>query len=502
MVQISLNATIFDLRELVEIEEITDPDLLFSIRKRWSKICWESEIHVPYLTYEWYRCALETIDKGSRPFILFFKLSGHDIGLVPLIETQRTLCGMNYTQISFVQNPYTPFQGFVYQEGFQDILASLMAYLRSRFSSRFYLDLDEIRFTPDQEKAFKQLYEKGLLYVHKEQKQGSRYLLFEHDFGRLISGLKKKTQKEFRRKIKRLSSIGTIHLKRIQGQPEIAHHLNCFFRFYERTWKGKEPNPEFYFCLCKEFEALGQLYFYVLEVDEHPVAYLICLYANGVMYGIKTTYDPSYYAFSPGVVLFYKCIEAMSRIPGIKEFDIGRGNEQFKREWTSLVHPHIRLYVYPGTLLWKITGHTRYKLLPKMKKSRTFDRFYTSIRARFSGKKTGISHQRKKPEYRRIFCKDYTTGPASRSYDIRFAKKEDFYRLIIATSSPNFKELRERMAKQRCLLILHNENIEAYFWLSSPHLLNSINYTQSTEVVIDDWGMPGDFTSNFLKRSP
>jgi CelD/BcsL family acetyltransferase involved in cellulose biosynthesis len=58
----------------------------------------------------------------------------------------------------------------------------------------------------------------------------------------------------------------------------------------------------------------------------------------------------------------------MSTIPEIREFDIGRGDEQFKREWTSLFHEHQRLIIRPKTALWRTAHVVQHYVLPVIKR--------------------------------------------------------------------------------------------------------------------------------------
>jgi CelD/BcsL family acetyltransferase involved in cellulose biosynthesis len=365
----------------ITIEEINSRKQLRRIKRRWNNLLAQCDSYTPYFTFEWYYSALETIDKDKEPLLLFFKSSGTDIGFAPLVYKKQTILGFTYHIISFVQNPYTPYQGFIYLNEYKDILINLIVYLRNRFGSLFSLDLNEIRATHVEEKIMKDLAADGLILFHREEKSGSRYLILKENFEHTLNNLNRKTQKEFQRKLKRISKLGVLDLIRIQGKAQIEQHLDYFFKFYAQIWKEEESQPEFYYQLCNRFEKLGALYFYALNLDGLPIAYLICLLGKDTIYGIKTTYDPSYYDFSPGIVLFYKCIEDMFNIPCIREFDIGRGNEQFKREWTSLSHHHTKLLVYPNTIFWQFANRIRYGLLSYLKRYDKFERVYSKVRS-------------------------------------------------------------------------------------------------------------------------
>lgn len=487
---------------MLSIWEINNRERLYQIKKRWDRVLFHSHCQAPYLSLEWYLSALETIDKDKLPLVLFFKSSGEDIGLIPLVYKKLNCIGFTYHLVGFINNACTPYQGFVYLNSFKDILTNLIRCLSRRFGTLFTLDLNEIRLTDHEYTIVRDLASKGLFLFDEEQKPGSRYLILDRNFDQILNELNPHTQKEFKRKINRLSKLGSIDLIRIQGHAQIEYHLDRFFKFYARTWKGEESYPEFYYNLCKEFESLGKLYFYGLILDKQPIAYLICLLGKDTIYGIKTTYNPSYYAFSPGVILFYKSIENMLSIPGLHEFDIGRGDEQFKREWTSLSHEHTRLCIYPNTFFWKVVNQIRDHVLPFMKQQDKFNEFYSGIRSRLlhAEKFRGTGSENMKTTYRKVTYEDYKGNSVPGKYTARLVQPYDLDKLVVAMSARNFGEVRERIGEQQCIVILENEKILAYFWI--PLKMNKIVDINGDipEIVIGDWGLAEDIVPERLEK--
>ncbi len=479
----------------IEVECVTNLEDLHAKKGRWEDLINKAGVQAPYLTFQWFFSALETIDRDKRPLLIFFKMNGEDVGLIPLVVKEESHLGIKFWIVSFVQNPYTPYQRFIYTIDLNFILVSLLKFLNQKFGSRFILDLDEVRISDAEERAVIELNNRKVFLLRQEPKDGSRYLIIDHSFKKTLSKLKKKTQKEFRRKIKRLSKLGNINLSRIKGEKELDKHLTIFFSFYARTWKGEEPHPEFYHSLCKAFDALDRLYFYCLSIDDEPVAYLICISGNTTMFGIKTTYDPSYYAFSPGVVLFYKAIEDMFNIPGIKEFDIGRGHEQFKKEWTSMVHAHTRLTLYAYVPFWQVMIYIRYIMIPKLREYAIIEQLYGIIKKILNISKvssSSIEPPESKKVMRRLIrrCELLLFQVPSQNI-VRFASVEDLDRLVVAMSARNFMIVQHKLKKQKCLIVLFNNKIIAYFWLSSQTDTDKPKHSKAAQniIVIDDWGI-------------
>jgi CelD/BcsL family acetyltransferase involved in cellulose biosynthesis len=373
---------------MINFEAIEDRRTLAACAGRWADVAARGGACAPYLTFEWYRAALESIDSSAEPLLLFVHENGTDVGLIPLVVSLHSIARLPHRRVGFVQNGYTPHQEFIGCSERTDILSRLVSFLKERYGTAFYLDLDELRIEPGGNAAFSAPRQRERMILQWERKVGSRYLPLEADFEHTLSTVDRRTQKEFRRKINRLSKLGEVSLVDVRGKMEIERHIERFFEFRQRTWKGPEHHPEFYRKLCEEFGGRGDCYFSALTLAGKPIAYLISFRGGDTMYGIQTTYDPSFAPYSPGVILFHKFIERINGIPGIRTFDIGRGNEQFKREWTSLVHPHSRLIVFPDTPGWRLYTGTRYKVMPFVRSHRLLNSAYAALR-RLAAVRTG-----------------------------------------------------------------------------------------------------------------
>jgi CelD/BcsL family acetyltransferase involved in cellulose biosynthesis len=486
----------------VTVTEASDRRELSKFKERWDSILAQSAVRAPYFSFDWYSTALETIDRDKKPLLLFFQASGKDIGFVPLVYKKKRISSFSYFEVGFVYNPYTPYQGLVCLDGFKEVFAAMLRHLRQRFGSLFYLDLNEIRLTPEENEALIDLASSRLYTLEREDKPGSRYVILNESFEQTLDNLKSKTQKEFRRKIKRMSHLGDIGLIRVQGNEQIDRHLDRYFIFRSRTWKGQEPQSEFYYRLCKKLDKSGRLYFYALTIDERPIAYLICALGGDTIYGIKITYNPSYYAFSPGVILLYNCIENMFTIPGVREFDIGRGNEQFKREWTPLIHEHTRLVIYSNTILWRSLIFIRHNLLPAMRRRRAFDKLYSSLRSRLVGQeevREVAAPESAERSYKHITREEYKDIAGATGLTARFAHEDDIERLAVATSASSLKDVKELLNHRQCLLILEGTAIVAYFCIQPAATREAGDSAEAPEIVINDWGVDEERASERLE---
>ncbi len=478
---------------MILITEVNNKKELIESEERWNRFLLKTSFTAPYYCYNWYCSALKTIDNNKTPLLLFFSLFDQDIAYAPLVYEEKKIMGITFFYISFIQNAYTPYQGIVYLDSFEDVILSLIKYLDRKFHKRYVINLNEMRLNTTEKKIFNNLLNKKVIYINKEEGENSRYLKLNNTFHETLKLLKKKTQKEFKRKIKRISELGNINLKQIKGKKLVSEHLEKFFQLYALTWKGKEPFPEFYFNICKKFGESGQLYLFCLYVCNRPVAYLISILCGKKLYGIKTTYDPAFCAFSPGVILFYKCIEELFSIGGVEEFDIGRGNEQFKREWTNLYHEQIRMELFPCTLFWRLINQMRFYILPFFKKNKTFTKLYDCLRVRTLNSYTDnssictvkeLSVLRKRFELYKLPTQILINDKISTKY----AVKSDKYHLAVAMGSKNIDGISNRLENNKCVLMIKESWVVGYFWLSYSDDRDE-NGNHGPGININDWNI-------------
>ncbi len=362
------------------IEEFESRESVAELATRWNALRTRCGSSSPFTEFEWYWNALQTAARHKAPLVLILRSDGHDIALAPFVYHRVSQWGISLNYLEFVDNPHTTYQSILSQCSLDEVLHALAGYLRQKWGTRYILDLNEVRLSDAERSVFPEPGIQKEFLIDWIEKPWSRYVLLGDSFDELVQSLKKKTQKEFRRKAHRLETQGHVELVRVSGDDEIHRHLDQFFDLYGRTWKSPEREIEFYHKLCPYFAGENRLLFYALTLDSRPIAYLICVRGGDTVYGIKITYDVDSADFSPGVLLVYESIRDMFDIGGIREFDIGRGDEQFKREWTSTAHRQDRIMLFPRCTLWCAVDILRNRMIPRLKRQRLLGKLYTALR--------------------------------------------------------------------------------------------------------------------------
>jgi CelD/BcsL family acetyltransferase involved in cellulose biosynthesis len=85
----------------------------------------------------------------------------------------------------------------------------------------------------------------------------------------------------------------------------------------------------------ERFRARGILSVWCLYVDAQIAAYLIGFKTGGVFYAWNMAHNPDFGSASPGKVLWARVIRACFEDDGIREFNMMRGDTDYKLKWTN-----------------------------------------------------------------------------------------------------------------------------------------------------------------------
>lgn len=111
--------------------------------------------------------------------------------------------------------------------------------------------------------------------------------------------------------------------------------LDAYQQVYGLSWKEPEPFPDFAPAFLRAAAAAGVLRMAVLRHEGRPVAAQYWTVEQGVATVLKLAHDERLKALSPGTVLTALTIRRFVEEEGVREVDFGRGDDDYKRTWTS-----------------------------------------------------------------------------------------------------------------------------------------------------------------------
>jgi len=128
------------------------------------------------------------------------------------------------------------------------------------------------------------------------------------------------------------------------SEEEFEKYLNYFVHINQKRWQQKnarnifsfesERHRRFYQLVTANFARKRWVLFYVLWLNNNPVAYIYCCKYGNKIYHWNTAFDPQYFSLSVGKVLHRLAIEDIFN-SGYDELDFMRGDESYKLKWTQ-----------------------------------------------------------------------------------------------------------------------------------------------------------------------
>jgi len=164
-------------------------------------------------------------------------------------------------------------------------------------------------------------------------------------FAGYLAGRDGALRETIRRKGARLDRAGAapcmIGLTGRTGPDEIARGIADYEAVYAASWKEPEPFPDFQPFLMRRLAEAGWLRLALLRIGDKPIAAQLWVVVNRRATVLKLAHDSAFDSLSPGTVLTAYAIRTLMETDRIGQLDFGRGDDPYKRAWTSNRTAHI-----------------------------------------------------------------------------------------------------------------------------------------------------------------
>jgi hypothetical protein len=137
-----------------------------------------------------------------------------------------------------------------------------------------------------------------------------------------------------RRRLRDASRDG-LDLEIITAPANIESGITAYEQVYAKSWKVPEPFPRFNPQMMRETAGLGALRLGILRLRGQPVAAQIWIVMQRRATVVKLAHDEAFKSLSPGTVLTALMIRHLLEQEDVAELDFGRGDDPYKRLWTS-----------------------------------------------------------------------------------------------------------------------------------------------------------------------
>jgi CelD/BcsL family acetyltransferase involved in cellulose biosynthesis len=283
---------------------------------------WSSVFVLPAWMQVWW----QVFGSGADMFIRTVRDGDKIIGIAPLMVKDGVACLIGGIDVC-------DYLDFIITPGMeQDFFNVLLDNLKESGTNR--LDLKHVRPDSTVLTSLAALARSRRYEVTSTKEDVSLEMDLPLAFEEYLEALTTKQRHEVRRKLRRLSEEGRIEYRFVDSGSALPTAMNTFFKMFIESRQDKadfmtERMKSFFNLLADTMAGIGLLRLGVLELDNQPVAEIMCFDYNNCIYLYNSGYDPRYTSLSAG--LLSKVLAIKDSIEkGKKRFDFLKGEEIYK----------------------------------------------------------------------------------------------------------------------------------------------------------------------------
>jgi len=153
------------------------------------------------------------------------------------------------------------------------------------------------------------------------------------DWNRYLAGRPGALRETIRRRLRRAEREARFELVRDGAGVEAG--IAAYEQVYARSWKEKEPFPQFNPALMRAGAAEGWLRLGLMWIGQQPAAAQLWVLDQGVASVLKLAHDEAFKALSPGTALTAWMLRRLLDEEHVRGIDFGRGDDAYKQDWTG-----------------------------------------------------------------------------------------------------------------------------------------------------------------------
>ena len=260
-------------------------------------------------------------------YLLSIRQAHHTIGIAPLVRNDRTVGLMGD------QNVCDSLDFIVTHRRTAEFYGTLLHQLRLDGISR--LDLGLIRPDSSAYTGLLPMAEKMGCRIHCEPAATSYEVELPATWNAYLASLSGKERHEIRRKFRRLDRAGRVNYRTVDDPTLASEEMDTFLQLFKSNRPDKaafmsDTMSAFFRDLATNLAPWGLLKLFLLDLDEKPIAAVMCFDYQATRYLYNNGYDSSYSALSAGLLSKVLSIKASFQA-GIKTYDFLKGSEDYKR---------------------------------------------------------------------------------------------------------------------------------------------------------------------------
>lgn len=359
----------------LKIETVGSVAELRALRDPWNGLVRRSQQNIPFLTHEWLTTWWDAFRGNDDRQVVTVWRGEQLVGVAPMSYSRVTMAAMPFRVAKLWSNPYSNRTQLIIGEPAGAVVGALVDHWLEQDPTWDVICLEPVPLGCAITRVLvSELHARNIPYGVRESLR-SPFLPLPATWPELLQGVSGGFRKSLRRSLRRARSEGRLRT-RIVNQPEEVEAALAIAkrgRFHDEgtSIASTEAQRQFYRRFARVAARKGWLALAFLDYNDRPIAFEYNLYYEGVMYSLKSGYDPDFAHLSPGHLLTRDVLQRVIKVGG-HEYDFLGMDESYKRRWTPQARHHGRITVFSNRLLPRAQHFLSYRMQPWIRTNLTW----------------------------------------------------------------------------------------------------------------------------------
>ena len=336
------------MKGILEVKEFNDFQIL---KDEWNDSLKVSLDNNVFSTWEWLSTWWRHFGEGKKLVILLIEEESRISAIAPFVYSKHNFLGLgNLKKISFVGSPESDYNSFILKERNVMFLELFLDYLTEHFDWD-YLELEDVPESGASTGLIRGMPLK-MQYRNWEERQSNLcpYVPLPFSMDVFTRELGRTMRYNLKRYSSKLEREHRVELKEYDELGSVKEAMELFFDLHQKRWESSGELGAFNMQLFRDFHVdlaacfaeKGWLNLDFLTVDDKPVSAKYGFKYNQKFYSYLSGWDPDYSRYRVGNLSTMYEIEKCIR-SHLREYDMMRGDEPYKRLWTTRARRNLEL---------------------------------------------------------------------------------------------------------------------------------------------------------------
>jgi CelD/BcsL family acetyltransferase involved in cellulose biosynthesis len=331
---------------------------------QWDRLVLESTLPSPFSSFAWQETWWRHFGAKRQLRLYAFLDQGRLAGVAPLMKDRLRIKLAPVRRLSLVGTGLSDRLDFIYHKKGAKFVRALLERLTTEDSDWDLLELAEVPAQSPTVGLLRDLAAEFDLPLETRRQSQCPFLALSPQ---TLADLEN-ANKSLTRARRRLSASGLVALQWAHQATNVAYIARIARAVDQTSYKAErgwslwlnEADGAFLTEILEKFAPLGWLEFQALILDQRPIAYILSFALAGRVMAYTAAFDQSLARLSPGAYLTAQTIARALEL-GFTEFDLLRGEEDYKYTWARDQRDQLEIRIFNQTRIGRLYHRMRYE---------------------------------------------------------------------------------------------------------------------------------------------